>query len=103
MPPSGEHPDQIEVVDREPGIAPDRRALEAGIRPVGIAREDDVAVVVGEEELGAVLPCDPPDRCKPRRLRIQMRPHGGGEILGHGRSRLSWRKKDAPVWSNGAE
>ena len=30
----GEHPDQVEVVDREPGIAPDRRALEAGIRPV---------------------------------------------------------------------
>jgi hypothetical protein len=30
----GEHPDQIEVINREPGIAPDRRALEAGIRPV---------------------------------------------------------------------
>jgi hypothetical protein len=41
----GEHLDQVEVVDREPGIAADRRALEAGIRAVGIAVEDDVAVV----------------------------------------------------------
>ena len=47
----GEHPDQVEVVDREPGIAPDRRALEAGIRAVDLAAEDDVPVVVGEEEL----------------------------------------------------
>ena len=30
----GEHPDQVEVVDREPGIAPDRGAREAGIRTV---------------------------------------------------------------------
>ena len=80
----GEHPDQIEVVDREPGIAPDRRALEAGIRPVGLAAEDDVPVVVGEEELRAVLPRDPPDRREPRRLLVEMRPHGGGEDLGHG-------------------
>ena len=47
----GEHPDQVEVVDREPGIASDRRPLEAGIRPVDLAAEDDVPVVVGEEEL----------------------------------------------------
>ena len=47
----GEHPDQVEVVDREPGIAPDRRALEAGIRAVGVAAEHDVPVVIGEEEL----------------------------------------------------
>jgi hypothetical protein len=50
-------------------------------------------VVVGEEELLAVLPRDPPDRREPRRLRIEMRPHGGGEVLGHGsRERLEgWR------------
>ena len=47
----GEHPDQVEVVDREPGIAPDRRALEAGIGAVDLAAEHDVPVVVGEEEL----------------------------------------------------
>jgi hypothetical protein len=38
----GEHPDQVEVVDREPGIAPDRRTLETGIRAVSVAAEDDV-------------------------------------------------------------
>ena len=32
----------------------------------------------------AILPRDPPDRREPRRLRIEMRPHGGGEDLGHG-------------------
>ena len=80
----GEHPDQIEIVDREPGIAPDRRAREAGIRPVGVAAEHDVPVVIGEEELLAVLPRDPPDRREPRRLLVEMRPHGGGEVLGHG-------------------
>jgi hypothetical protein len=31
---------------------------------------------------------DPPDRREPRRLLVEMRPHGGGEVLGHGRSRL---------------
>jgi hypothetical protein len=82
----GEHPDQVEIVDREPGIAPDRRALEPGIGAVGVAPEDDVAVVVGEEELRAVLARDPPDRRKARRLRIEMRPHGGSEVLGHGES-----------------
>jgi hypothetical protein len=85
----GEHPDQIEVVDRKPGIAPDRRAREAGIRPVDLPTELDVAVVIGEEELRPVLARDPPDRGEPRRLRIQMRPHGGGDDLGHGtRKRL---------------
>src|ERR671918_2184447 len=76
--------DQVEIVDREPGIAPDRRALEAGIGAVGVALEDDVRVVIGEEELRTVLARDPPDRRKARRLRIEMRPHGGGEDLGHG-------------------
>jgi hypothetical protein len=83
----GKHADQVEVVDREPGIAPDRRAREPSIRPVGVAAKDDVPVMVGEEELRAVLPRDPPDRREPRRLRIDMRPHGGGENLGHGRTR----------------
>jgi hypothetical protein len=41
----GGHPDQIQIVDREPGIAPDRGALEAGIRPVDLAAEHDVPVV----------------------------------------------------------
>src|SRR5918996_1279038 len=80
----GEHPHEVEIVDREPGIAPDRGTREAGIRPVGIAAEDDVPVVVGEEEFLAVLPRDPPDRREPGRLRIEVRPHGGGEVLGHG-------------------
>jgi hypothetical protein len=70
----GEHPDQIQTAHREPGIAPDRRAREAGIRAVGVAGEHDVPVMVGEEELLAVLPRDPPDRREPRRLLIQMRP-----------------------------
>jgi hypothetical protein len=83
----GEHPDQIQIVDREPGIAPDRRAREPGICAVDLAAEDDVAVMVGEEELLAVLPHDPPDRCESRRLRIEMRPHGGRDVLGHGKSR----------------
>jgi hypothetical protein len=89
----GEHPDQVEIVDREPGIAPDRRALEAGVCPVGVAAEDDVAVVIGEEEPLAVLARDPPDRREPRRLRIEMRPHGGCDDLRHGsRERLErWR------------
>ena len=86
----GEHPDQVEIVDREPGIAPDRRALEAGIRTVDVAPEDDVTVVVGEEELLAVLPRDPPDRRELGRLLVEVRPHGGGEDLGHG-SRKGWR------------
>jgi hypothetical protein len=89
----GEHPHQVEVVDREPGIAPDRRTLEAGIRPVDLATEDDVAVVIGEEELRAVLPRDPPDRREPRRLLVEMCPHGGGENLGHGRFRSSWSEE----------
>jgi hypothetical protein len=84
----GEHPDEIQIVDREPGIAPDRRALEAGIRPVGIAAEHDVLVVVGEAEHLAVRACDPPDRREPRCVPIEMRPHGGGQGLGHGESPL---------------
>jgi hypothetical protein len=88
----GKHADQIEIVDREAGIAPDRRTREAGIRPVGLADEHDVAVMIGEEELRAVLPRDPPDRREPRRLRVEIRPHGGSQILGHGGSRLRWRK-----------
>ena len=31
-----------------------------------------------------VLPRDPPDRREPGRLRIEMRPHRGGDVLGHG-------------------
>jgi hypothetical protein len=91
---------RVEVVDREPGIAPDRRALEAGIRPVCIAAEHDVPVVVGEEELRAVLPRDPPDRREPCCLSIEMRPHGGGEILGHG-SRVGWRDREGREASGG--
>jgi hypothetical protein len=83
----GEHPDQVEVVDREPGIAPDRRALEAGIRPVDLTAEHDVPIMAGEKELLAVFPRDPPDRREPRRLLVEMRPHGGGDDLGHGRAR----------------
>jgi hypothetical protein len=79
----GEHPHQVEVVDREPGIAPDRGAREARIRAVDVATEVDVPVVVGEEELCAVLPRDPPDRGKARRLIIEVRPHGGSQNLGH--------------------
>jgi hypothetical protein len=45
--------------------------------------EHDVAVVIGEEELLAVLPRDPPDRREPRGLLVEMRPHGGGDDLGH--------------------
>jgi hypothetical protein len=82
----GEHADQVEVVDREPGIAPDRRAREAGIGPVDLAPEDDVTVVIGEEELLAVLARDPPERRKARRLRVEMRPHGRRDDLGHGES-----------------
>jgi hypothetical protein len=82
--------DQVEIVDREPGIAPDRRTLEAGIRPVGIAAEHDVPVVIGKEELRAVLPRDPPDRREPRGVPVEMRPHGGGEVLGHGVAK-DWR------------
>src|SRR5918996_4859782 len=87
----GEHPDQVEIVDRKPGIAPDRGALEAGIGAVDLAAEDDVPVVIGEEELRAVLASDPPDSGEMRRLCIEMRPHGGGEDLGHG-SRKGWRE-----------
>jgi hypothetical protein len=89
----GEHPDHVQVVDREPGIAPDRGAREAGIRPVDLTAEHDVPVVVREEELLAVLPRDPPDRREPRRLPIEMRPHGGGQVLGHGRSRLRMERR----------
>jgi hypothetical protein len=87
----GEHADQIEVVDREPGIAPDRGAREPGIRPVGVAIEDDVPVVVGEEELLAVLALDAPDRHELRRLLVEMHPHGGVEVLGHGNGK-GWRE-----------
>jgi hypothetical protein len=83
----GEHPHQVEVVDREPGIAPDRRPLEAGVRPVGIVAEDDIPVMIGEEELLAVPARDPPDRREPRRLLVKVRAHGGREDLGHDRSR----------------
>jgi hypothetical protein len=89
----GEHPDQIQIVDREPGIAPDRRALEPGIRSVCIAAEDDVPVVIGEEELLAVGTRDPPDRREPGGRPIEMRPHGRGEVLGHGRLRSSWSEE----------
>jgi hypothetical protein len=37
---------RVEVVDPEPGIAPDRRALEPGIGAVDFAAEDDVPVVM---------------------------------------------------------
>jgi hypothetical protein len=47
----GEHSDETEVVDREPGIAPDCGARQPGIRPVGVPAELDVVVVIGEEEL----------------------------------------------------
>jgi hypothetical protein len=43
------------------------------------------------------------DRREPRRLRIEMRPHGRGEDLGHGRSHLrlqGWRGREA---SGGAQ
>jgi Transketolase, thiamine diphosphate binding domain len=89
----GEHPHEIEVVDREPGIAPDRRAREAGIGAVGVAAEDDVPVVIGEEEFLAVLARDPPDRRELRRLLVEMRPHGGSQALGHG-TRKGWREVD---------
>jgi hypothetical protein len=94
----GEHPHEIQVVDREPGIAPDRRALEAGIRAVDLTPEPDVPVVVGEEELCAVLARDPPDRREPACLRIEMRPHGGGKNFGHG-SREGWRNGAWPETS----
>jgi hypothetical protein len=45
-----EHADQIEIVDREAGIASDRRALEAGIGTIDLTAEQDVLVVVGEAE-----------------------------------------------------
>ena len=66
-----------------PAQAPDRRAREAGIRPVGVAIKDDVPVMIGEEELHAVLPRDPPDRREARGLLVEMRSHGGREVLGH--------------------
>jgi hypothetical protein len=80
----GEHPQQVEVVDREPCIASDCGALETGVRAVGVAAEHDVSVVVGEKELLAVLPRDPPDRRELRGLLVEMRPHGWGQGLGHG-------------------
>jgi hypothetical protein len=45
--------------------------------------------MVGEEELLAVLPRDPPDRRELRGLRVEVRAHGGREVLWHGKSRLS--------------
>jgi hypothetical protein len=90
----GEHPDQVEVVDGKARVAPDRGAREARVRPVGVAGEDDVPVVVGEEECLPVRPRDPPDGREPRRLLIEMRPHGGHEGLSHGSAEGQGKDED---------
>jgi hypothetical protein len=42
-------------------------------------------LVIGADDIApAPFPSVPPDHSQPRRLRVEMRPHGGGEGLGHG-------------------
>jgi hypothetical protein len=80
----GEHACQVEVVDRESGIAPNGRVREAGINAVGVAGEQDVPTwsvkknrlpsfrVIRQIAASRVVPSS---RC----ARI-----AGGERLGHG-------------------
>jgi hypothetical protein len=85
---------RVEVVDHEPGIAPDRRVLEPGIGAVDFAAEDDVPVVIGEEELLAVLLRVP--RAAPPRRRRAPRPDRTGKRSPHADDRR--RDRGCRAW-----
>src|SRR5690606_4193251 len=75
-----EHALDIEIVDAEARIVGDRRARVARARLVDVALEDEVAVMVGEEELLAVNPRDSPAggerRDRPGEMGRKRRGHG---------------------------
>ena len=56
------------------------RRFEAGTRRIGRAADDEIAVVIGEAEGGAVAPDEPPAMTERRRAVGQM----GGEVWGDG-------------------